>query len=266
MDLANLAINATPSIPFADDEFLFTDDIPLDLNPVHIHQQPVLQADVRQQQPAYGYNFPLATPLRSVAQPQYPPPSHVNYGNYAAHHDPNYVQFQHIHHGHIEPPTRTVVTPPPPPQPNINKRDLSLSPQKPKKRIRGGGPGSRGGRGSRGGKGSARGGASRGSAKSGDPASEMVDPSTLDNNGVKAEAKIEIIEDDKVFANTRWTDDERSMLFEYYLGTESDEAFEKLKSNATYAHKKVGFFSICSCNYNYSDTVPGFKVSFQWKV
>ena len=130
------------------------------------------------------------------------------------------------------------MTPPPPPRPNINKRDLSLSPQKPKKRTRGGGLGIRGGRGSRGGKGSARGGAPRG----GDPASEMVGPSTLDENGDKAVAKIEIIEDDEVFANTRWTDDERTVLFEYYLGTESDGVFEKLKSNATYTHKKVGLF------------------------
>ena len=239
MDLANLAINATPPVPFAEDEYHpghFMDNNPLqDLTPIHIHQQPVLQANVRQHLPMYGYNFPLSTP-HSIAQPQYLPHT-VNYGNYAPHQDPGYVQFQHIHHGHVDTPTRTV-TPPPPPRPNINKRDLSLSPQKPKKRTRGGGLGIRGGRGSRGGKGSARGGAPRG----GDPASETVGPSTLDENGDKAVAKIEIIEDDEVFANTRWTDDERTVLFEYYLGTESDGVSEKLKSNATYTHKKVGLF------------------------
>ena len=241
MDLANLAINATPSIPFAEDEYLFTaDNNPLNFPSVPTHQQPVLQANVRQQLPAYGYNFLPATPQGSIAQPHYPPPtSHVNYGNYIPHHDPSYAQFQHLHHGPVEPPTRTVVTPPPPPQQNTNKRDLSLSPQKPKKRTRGGGLGSRGGRGNRG-KGSARGGAPRGSAKSGDSVSETVDQSTLDDNSDKSVVKLEIIEDDEVFANTRWTDDERGILFEYYLGTESDGVFEKLKSNATYAHKKVG--------------------------
>jgi hypothetical protein len=32
---------------------------------------------------------------------------------------------------------------------------------------------------------------------------------------------------------TRWTDDERTTLFDYYLGPESDEVFEKLKLNAS---------------------------------
>jgi hypothetical protein len=136
------------------------------------------------------------------------------------------------------------VTPPPPLLPNINKHDHSLSPQKPKKRARGGGPRSRGGWGSRGG----RGGAGRGSAaKSDDPVKETEDPSAVDGKGNNMADKIEIIEDDEVFANTRWTDDERTMLFEYYLGPESDDIFEKLKNNVTYAHKKVRF-SIYSCD------------------
>jgi hypothetical protein len=29
------------------------------------------------------------------------------------------------------------------------------------------------------------------------------------------------------------------VLFEYYLGTEADDVFDKLKSNATRAHEKV---------------------------
>jgi hypothetical protein len=47
--------------------------------------------------------------------------------------------------------------------------------------------------------------------------------------------------------NTRWTDDERTVLFNYYLGPESGEVFIGLKMNATHAHKKVRV-SIHSCD------------------
>jgi hypothetical protein len=62
MDLANLAINATPHFPFAEDEHPFAkdhNDTPI--TPVCTHQ-PVLQANARQPlPPSYGYHFP-ATP------------------------------------------------------------------------------------------------------------------------------------------------------------------------------------------------------------
>lgn len=54
--------------------------------------------------------------------------------------------------------------------------------------------------------------------------------------------EFEIINDDEVFVNAKWNDDDRTILFKYYLGTESDEVFEKLKINAMYAHKKVSVF------------------------
>ncbi|KIL55498.1 hypothetical protein M378DRAFT_17904 [Amanita muscaria Koide BX008] len=241
MDLANLAINATPpGIPFAEDEYLFADtDLKLPsshgnntpITPVRIHQ-PVLQANVKPQQqpPPYGYIFPPATP-HPIAQafgPYYSLPTTPNQFQQSPHH-PGYFQVpQHSQHGQLEvvPPTRTA-TPPPSPLPNISKRNLSLSPQKPKKRTRGGGPGSRGGHRGRGGQGATRGSAN---VKNSDPVKETEDQSVF---------SVEIIEDDEVFANTRWTDDERTTLFEYYLGPESDEVFDKLKNNAIYAHKKA---------------------------
>ncbi|KAF8220103.1 hypothetical protein L208DRAFT_1382768 [Tricholoma matsutake] len=248
MDLANLAINATPHFPFAEDEHLYAEDhndMPITLVRTH---QPVLQANARQPlPPPYGYHFPVTPhgphPISQAFGPQYPPPTPVNYGNpnqWSPHHDPGYFQVpQHIQHGQVIPHTCTV-TPLPPSLPNISKCDHSLSPQKPKKCARDGGPRSRGGRGSHGGQGAGQGGAGRGSvAKSNDPAKEMEDRSTVDGKGNNTADKIEIIEDDEVFANMRWTDDERTMLFEYYLKPESDEIFEKLKNNATYAHKKA---------------------------
>lgn len=121
------------------------------------------------------------------------------------------------------------------------------------KRARGGEHGSQGEQG-RGGQGAGRGGAGRCSAaKSDDPTKEIEDPSAVNGKGnntaVKIEGnntavKIEIIEG---FANTRWTDDERTILFDYYLGPESDEVFKGLKMNATHAHKKVRV-SIHSCD------------------
>ncbi|KAF8229101.1 hypothetical protein L208DRAFT_1379060 [Tricholoma matsutake] len=213
MDLANLAINATPHFPFAEDEHLYAEDhndTPITLVCTH---QPVLQANVRQPlPPPYGYHFPVTPhgphPIPQAFGPQYPPPTPVNYGNpnqWSPQHDPGYFQVpQHIQHGQVIPHTHTV-TPLPPSLPNISKHDHSLFPQKPKKRACG----------------------------------EMEDWSAVDRKGNNTADKIEIIEDDEVLANTRWTDDECTMLFEYYLGCESDEIFEKLKNNAMYTHKKA---------------------------
>ena len=112
------------------------------------------------------------------------------------------------------------------------------------KRARGGEHGSQGEQG-RGGQGAGRGGAGRCSAaKSDDPTKEIEDPSAVNGKGNNTADKIEIIEG---FANTRWTDDERTILFNYYLGPESDEVFKGLKMNATHAHKKVRV-SIHSCD------------------
>ena len=122
---------------------------------------------------------------------------------------------------------------PPPSQPNISKRDHSLSPQKPKKRARGGARG-RGGRGSRRGQGVGR----------------HLNSVIKGEDSAKEKEEIEIIEDDEVFVNTRWTDDDRSILFEYYLGPESDEVFEKLKINAKIAHKKVSNLNSMYSNDN----------------
>ncbi|KIL57041.1 hypothetical protein M378DRAFT_1031598 [Amanita muscaria Koide BX008] len=237
MDLADLAINATPSFesyPLAEDEKnLFADVDPCtaitsdtQLTPV-LAQQPALQASARKQPPPpYGYHFPLATsyPVVPSLGSHYPSPTPVNYGNqtsWSPHHGPGYI----IHHGQYgQPPSPRVATPPPP---NVNKRDHSLSPKKPKKRGRGGGPGSRGGRGSYGGRGGFRG---PGSVKSNDQVKETE---------VTETAKVEIIEDDEVFTNSRWTDDDRTALFEYYLGPESDEIYEKLKINASRVHEKA---------------------------
>ncbi|KAF8232636.1 hypothetical protein L208DRAFT_1423066 [Tricholoma matsutake] len=217
MDLANLAINATPHFPFAEDEHLYTEDhIDMPITLVCTHQ-PVLQANARQPlPPPYGYHFPATPhsphPIPQAFGPQYPP-TPVKYGNpnqWSPHHDPGYFQVpQHIQHGQVIPHTHTV-TPPPPSLPNISKHDHSLSPQKPKKHAHGGGPRSRGGQGSCGGQGAGRGGA------------EMEDWSTVDGKGNNTAHKIEIIEDD-----------------EYYLGPESDEIFKKLKNNVMYAHKKA---------------------------
>ncbi|KAM6494821.1 hypothetical protein JOM56_009444 [Amanita muscaria] len=211
MDLANLAINVTPpGIPFAEGEYLFADtDLKLPsshgnntpITPVRIHQ-PVLQANVKPQQqpPPYGYIFPPATPhpIAPVFGPYYSLPTTPNQFQQSPHHSGYFQVPQHSQHGQLEvvPPTRTA-TPPPLPLPNISKRNLSLSPQKPKKRTRGGGPGSRGGRGGRGGQGATQGSAN---VKNSDPVKETEDQSIF---------SVEIIEDDEVFANTRWTDDER---------------------------------------------------------
>jgi len=127
----------------------------------------------------------------------------------------------------------------PPAQPNGSKREISLSPEKPKKCGQGGGLGSCGGWGSCGGRGGQGGQGSQGiSARSGDQ-KESGGQGTAEGENDGTQDEIEIIEDDDVFTNTRRTDDERSVLFEYYLGTEADDVFDKLKSNATCAHEKV---------------------------
>lgn len=148
MDLANLAINTRTYFPFAEDEHLYAEDhndSDTSITPVCTHQ-PVLQArpNVRHPlPPSYGYHFP-ATPHSPHPIPHAfgyspPPPTPINYRN--PNDQRNYFQLpQHIQHGHIQviPHTRTV-TSPPLSLPNTNKRDHSLSPQKPKKRTRGGG-------------------------------------------------------------------------------------------------------------------------------
>jgi hypothetical protein len=73
------------------------------------------------------------------------------------------------------------------------------------KRARGGEHRSQGGAG--------RGGAGRGSAtKSDGPTKKIEDPSAIKGNNT-----VEKIEINEGFANTRWTDDERTKLFNYYL-------------------------------------------------
>jgi len=57
----------------------------------------------------------------------------------------------------------------------------------------------------------------------------------------KSKSGDEELKDDKVFASTRWTDQERDIIFVYYLGPEADSIFKQLKSNAKYAHGKVWF-------------------------
>lgn len=57
----------------------------------------------------------------------------------------------------------------------------------------------------------------------------------LSRKGDNTAVKMEIFEG---FANARWTDEERTILLNYYLGPESDE-FKGLKMNALHANKKV---------------------------
>ena len=224
----NTTLNATPQFPIAEDRHPYRNNT---LTPVRTHQPPaILQANVGQL-----YHFPATPPIPYAVGPP-PTPVGAVAGNYGLGNlnsnqwSPNLNHDAAFFHEVQHTPSRTVT--PPPSQPNISKHDLSLSPQKPKKRVRGGGPRGRG-RGSRGGQGAGRGSSS---TKGKNPAKDIEDPSAKREK--KMADEIEIIEDDEVFVNAKWTDDDRTILFEYYLGPES-EVFEKLKINAMYAHKKV---------------------------
>ena len=76
------------------------------------------------------------------------------------------------------------------------------------KRARGGEHKSRGGQ-VRGGQGAGRGSTS----KSDNPTKEIEDPSAVNGKENNTAVKID------GFAYTRWTDDERTILFNYFLGT-----------------------------------------------
>ena len=121
----------------------------------------------------------------------------------------------------------------PPPHHNHGKRQHSVSPQKPaRKRGRGGGQRGRGhGQGS----GRAKAAISQGETEDVDGGS----PDTAKSD----DEELKVDEDDEIFTSARWTDEERSTLFSYYLGPEADDMFKQLKSNAKYARGKVGPFS-----------------------
>ena len=133
----NTTLNATPQFPIAEDRHPYRNDT---LTPVCTHQPAVvLQANVGQL-----YHFPATPPIPYVVRPPPTPVSAVagtsglgnlNSNQWSPNHDPG---FFHEVQNTPSPASRTVT--PPPSQPNINKCDLSLSPQKLKKHIRGGGP------------------------------------------------------------------------------------------------------------------------------
>lgn len=115
-------------------------------------------------------------------------------------------------------PVKTRPKTPPSSQTDRAKRELSLSPVKPKPKR--GRPAS--GRGKRGG----RGGTAARAMSSGSTPSEAVDA----------------VEDDHIFTNAQWTDAKRTTLFQFYLSAENDKMWARLKVNANKAHKKVFFF------------------------
>jgi hypothetical protein len=74
-----------------------------------------------------------------------------------------------------------------------------------------------------------------------------------------------IIDDDDIFLNARWTDDERTTLFEYYLGPEADKIFDKLKSNASHTHEKVVSAAVLSLLLSNSNLL-GIKKGSERKI
>ncbi|KAG6818384.1 hypothetical protein H0H93_005416 [Arthromyces matolae] len=89
-----------------------------------------------------------------------------------------------------------------------NKREHSVSPQKPTKKARG-----------------------KATGRSGQTKSDVA--------GSTKSPKYVPDDKDEVFANSRWSDEDRTTLFNFYLGPESDAMYERLKVNANYAHKKA---------------------------
>ena len=133
----NTTLNATPQFPIAEDRHPYRNDT---LTPVCTHQPAaVLQANVGQL-----YHFPATPPIPYVVRPPPTPVGAVtgtyglgnlNSNQWSPNHDPS---FFHEVQNTPSPASRTMT--PPPSQPNINKHNLSLSPQKLKKHICGGGP------------------------------------------------------------------------------------------------------------------------------